>query len=72
MQTCLYMKIFLFRESLLEGTDHILAGFSRLFCLVPYEVISIDLWNQVMPHWMEAIRHDIPPERMSELRIIFR
>lgn len=51
---------------------HIKEGFNRLFCLVPYEIITVDLWNHVIPHWLEAIVTSVPSEEWSEFRITLR
>ncbi|KAK3873352.1 hypothetical protein Pcinc_021639 [Petrolisthes cinctipes] len=56
-------------DTLATRTDHIKEGFNRLFCLVPYEVVTPQLWNRVMPHWMEAIHNDIPEEELVDLKI---
>ncbi|ODN04336.1 Protein unc-79 [Orchesella cincta] len=53
-------------------TFHLREGFNRLFCLVPYEVISPEIWSQIMPHWMEAMASEVPEEEMGELKIILR
>lgn len=47
-------------------------GFNRLFCLVPYEIITVDLWNDVIPRWLEAICSTVPSDEWIEFRIILR
>jgi len=42
----------------------------RLFCLVPYEIITTDIWDYIMPHWMEAITNDVPEKELPELKMI--
>lgn len=49
---------------------HIKDGFSRLFCLVPYEIISLEIWECIMPHWMEAIRNEVAESELSQLKIL--
>nr|XP_045612898.1 protein unc-79 homolog isoform X4 [Procambarus clarkii] len=56
-------------DTLATRTDHIKEGFNRLFCLVPYELITVQVWDRVMPHWMEAIHNEIPEEELPELKI---
>lgn len=51
---------------------HIKEGFSRLFCLVPYEIITLDLWNDVVPRWLESMVTTVPPDEWVEFRIILR
>ncbi|KAF4533554.1 hypothetical protein B566_EDAN001039 [Ephemera danica] len=45
-------------NSLTSRSSHLRAGLNRLLCLVPYEVVTPDIWSQVMPHWMEALVSD--------------
>ncbi|XP_037086283.1 protein unc-79 homolog [Pollicipes pollicipes] len=57
-------------DGLVSKTQHIQEGFHRLFCLVPYDIISADLWNHIMPNWLEAILQDVPEDELPELKII--
>ncbi|XP_012272273.1 protein unc-79 homolog [Orussus abietinus] len=57
-------------ETLASRTSHLKDGLNRLFCLVPYEVITTDVWDYVMPHWMEAMVNDVPENELHELKII--
>ncbi|XP_059468536.1 protein unc-79 homolog isoform X3 [Neocloeon triangulifer] len=45
-------------ETLSGKSSHLKAGLNRLLCLVPYEVVTPEIWDQVMPHWMEALVSD--------------
>nr|XP_018900718.1 PREDICTED: protein unc-79 homolog isoform X2 [Bemisia tabaci] len=51
-------------------TAHLKNGLNRLFCLVPYEVISSEIWDEVMPFWMEAIVKDVPDKDLCELKML--
>ncbi|CAN8031368.1 unnamed protein product, partial [Ixodes persulcatus] len=51
-------------------TDQIKEGFKTLLCLVPYDIINREVWEYIMPHWMEAFRFEIPEEELSELKIL--
>ncbi|CAL7949507.1 unnamed protein product [Xylocopa violacea] len=57
-------------ETLASRTSHLKDGLNRLFCLVPYEVITPDVWDYVMPHWMEAMVNDVPEHELHELKMI--
>ncbi|XP_026830601.1 protein unc-79 homolog, partial [Ooceraea biroi] len=57
-------------ETLASRTSHLKDGLHRLFCLIPYEVITSDVWDYVMPHWMEAVVNDVPEHELHELKII--
>jgi hypothetical protein len=39
-------------------SSNLKAGLNRLLCLVPYDVVTPEIWDQVMPHWMEALVSD--------------
>lgn len=60
----------IFRDTLASRTSHLKDGLNRLFCLVPYEVITQEIWDYVMPHWMEAVVNDVPETELLELKII--
>lgn len=51
---------------------HIKEGFNRLFCLVPYEIITVDLWNDIVPRWLESMVTTVPSDEWIEFRIILR
>lgn len=48
---------------------HIKEGFKRLLCLVPYDMITADIWAYIMPYWMESFRYDLAEDELSELKI---
>ncbi|EDX12356.1 GD20123 [Drosophila simulans] len=56
-------------ETLASRTSHLKEGLQRLICLVPYEVITSEIWDYVMPHWMEAITNDVAEKELNELKI---
>lgn len=57
-------------DTLASRTCHLKEGLQRLICLVPYEVITSEIWDIVMPHWMEAITNDVPEKELNELKIV--
>ncbi|XP_031336357.1 protein unc-79 homolog [Photinus pyralis] len=57
-------------DTLASRTSHLKDGLNRLFCLIPYEVITQEIWDYIMPHWMEAIVNDVPEKELAELKII--
>lgn len=58
-------------DTLASKTCHLKEGLQRLICLVPYEVIiTSEIWDIVMPHWMEAITNDVPEKELCELKIV--
>lgn len=57
-------------DTLASRTSHLKEGLQRLICLVPYDVITSEIWDIVMPHWMEAITNDVPEKELIELKIV--
>jgi len=51
-------------------TNQIKEGFKQLLCLVPYDIITAEVWSYIMPYWMECFRHEIPEEELAELKIL--
>lgn len=48
---------------------HIKEGFKRLLCLVPYDIITADIWAYIMPFWMESFRFELAEDELGELKI---
>ena len=59
-------------ETHCQKAVHIKEGFNRLFRLVPYEIITVDLWNEVIPRWLEAIVTTVPSDEWVEFRNTLR
>jgi hypothetical protein len=53
-----------------DNAHQIKEGFKRLLCLVPYDIITDDVWDEIMPHWMECFRHEVPENELNELKIL--
>lgn len=53
-----------------DTAHQIKEGFKRLLCLVPYDIITDDVWDEIMPYWMECFRHEVPENELSELKIL--
>ncbi|RWS30132.1 protein unc-79-like protein [Leptotrombidium deliense] len=51
-------------------TNQIKEGFKQLLCLVPYDIITVDVWSYIMPYWMECFRHEVTQEELAELKIL--
>ncbi|XP_046839871.1 protein unc-79 homolog isoform X2 [Xenia sp. Carnegie-2017] len=43
-------------------------GLYRICCLIPYNLIPQEVWERIMPEWMNAIRSGVPPERLREFK----
>ncbi len=66
-----YAKIGGHWDMLLPKIDHIKEGLVRFFCLVPYDLITLEVWERVMSHWMEAINKEARREELPELKGVF-
>lgn len=64
--------MFIYRETLASRTAHLKYGLDRLFCLVPYEIITPEIWDYVMPHWMNAITGYVPMHDLQKLNLTLR
>jgi hypothetical protein len=60
------------RDTLVSRTSHLKEGLNRLFSLVPYEIITSEIWDYVMPNWMEAMVNDVPEKEQHELKNLLR
>ena len=43
----------------------------RFFCLIPFDVITLEVWNKAMAHWMEAINQEVSRDALQELQTVF-
>lgn len=63
---------FFSRDMLASKTVHLKNGLNRFFCLIPYEVITTEVWDYVMPHWLTSIVRDVPEKELGELKMLLR
>jgi len=66
-----YAKVGGHWDLLLPKIDHIKEGLVRFFCLVPYDLITLDVWDRVMSRWMEAINREVTRDELLELKSVF-
>ncbi|XP_074643701.1 protein unc-79 homolog [Tubulanus polymorphus] len=57
-------------DTLSSRTSQIKEGLNRLFCLIPYDIVTFNVWDYVMPYWLEAIRTEIPEDELPELKVL--
>lgn len=60
------------RDTQASRTCHLKEGLHQLLCLVPYEVVSVEIWEHIMPRWLEAIVKDVAPREMHHLKLLLR
>ncbi|CAH2985737.1 unnamed protein product [Chilo suppressalis] len=56
-------------DNLASKAHHLKDGLNRLYCLIPYGIITQSIWDYIMPAWMEAICTDVPEKELMELKI---
>ncbi|XP_053376174.1 protein unc-79 homolog isoform X2 [Mercenaria mercenaria] len=65
-----YARVGGFWDTLATRTTQIKEGLNCFFCLVPYDIISYQIWDYVIPYWMEAIRTEVPTEDLHLLKVL--
>ncbi|KAI5736841.1 hypothetical protein M8J76_007669 [Diaphorina citri] len=65
-----YAKVGGHWDMLVSRTSHLKNGLNRFFCLVPYTTYTLEIWDHVMPYWLEAIVKDVPEKELSELKLL--
>ncbi|XP_046972206.1 protein unc-79 homolog [Vanessa cardui] len=56
-------------DTLASKAHHLRDGLNRLYCLIPYGIITQSIWDYIMPAWMEAICSDVPEKELLELKV---
>ncbi|XP_053615401.1 protein unc-79 homolog isoform X1 [Plodia interpunctella] len=56
-------------DNLASKAHHLKDGLNRLYCLIPYGIITQSIWDYIMPAWMEAICTDVPEKELMELKV---
>lgn len=65
-----YAKVGGHWDMLVSKTSHLKNGLNRFFCLVPYTTYTLEIWDHVMPYWLEAIVKDVPEKELWELKLL--
>ncbi|XP_025104233.1 protein unc-79 homolog isoform X4 [Pomacea canaliculata] len=65
-----YSRVGGFWETLCTRTTQIKEGLNCFFCLVPYNIITFEIWDYVMPYWLESIRMEVPEDELMELKVL--
>ncbi|XP_063832700.1 protein unc-79 homolog [Ostrinia nubilalis] len=56
-------------ENLASKTIHLKDGLNRLYCLIPYGIVTQSIWDIIMPTWMESICNEVPERELLDLKI---
>lgn len=47
-------------------------GLHKLFAMMPYDVITLSMWNRLIPEWMQSICELLEDDDFSEFKILLR
>lgn len=61
-----------YREMLVSHTSHLKSGLNKIYCLTQYNLITQEVWDAIMPHWLEAVVQDVTEKELSELKMTIR
>ncbi|CAH8437681.1 unnamed protein product [Dicrocoelium dendriticum] len=59
-------------DTLCNRTTQVKQGLSRLGSLIPYDIITFEVWDFVMPYWLESIRTEVPRAEYFELEVLLK
>nr|VZI40186.1 unnamed protein product [Spirometra erinaceieuropaei] len=57
-------------DTLCGKTAVVKHGLSRIGSLIPYDIMTFETWDYIIPYWLEAIRTEVKPDDYRELEII--
>ncbi|EJW70973.1 hypothetical protein WUBG_18120 [Wuchereria bancrofti] len=47
-------------------------GLYKLLAIMPYDIITLSMWNRLIPQWMQSICDLMEDDDFSEFKILFR
>ncbi|KAH8860667.1 Protein unc-79 like [Schistosoma japonicum] len=59
-------------DAISDHLSRIKHGLSRIGSLIPYDIITFETWDFVMPYWLESIRTEVPRADYPELEILLK
>ncbi|XP_067032005.1 protein unc-79 homolog isoform X2 [Acropora muricata] len=65
-----YVKVGGYWESVSSKVRQHMEGLHRLCCLVPHNLITPEVWDVIMPLWIEAIKADVPPDELGRFKVL--
>jgi DUF1680 family protein len=54
---------------LVSQTSHLKNGLNKIYCLTQYNLITQEVWDLIMPHWLEAVVQDVTEKELPELKM---
>ena len=65
-----YAKVGGMWDKLSSRQEQVHEGLSKILTLIPYEIISLEVWSTIMPEWMETICSELSDKELNELKMI--
>ncbi|VDP73574.1 unnamed protein product [Echinostoma caproni] len=59
-------------DALCDRTTQVKHGLSRIGSLIPYDIVTFETWDFVMPYWLETIRTEVPRSEYFELEVLLK
>ncbi|XP_006811597.2 LOW QUALITY PROTEIN: protein unc-79 homolog [Saccoglossus kowalevskii] len=63
-----YAKVGGHWETLSSTLCQLEEGINRILALTPYNIVSFEVWDYIMPHWVEAIYNDVSEDDLMKLQ----
>ncbi|OUC42974.1 hypothetical protein D917_10138 [Trichinella nativa] len=57
-------------DKLSKRSDQLKDGLSKILALIPYDLISFDTWERIMPDWFDVMSNEIPESDLPELKVL--
>ncbi|XP_068682061.1 protein unc-79 homolog isoform X2 [Montipora foliosa] len=65
-----YVKVGGCWDSVSSKVRQHMEGLHRLCCLVPHNLVTPEVWDEIMPLWMEAIKSDVSPDELGRFKVL--
>ncbi|XP_075261500.1 protein unc-79 homolog isoform X3 [Convolutriloba macropyga] len=66
-----YARIGRHWDSLESRTHQIRQGLHTIYCLMPYNVITPEVWGSVVPHWLDMVSTQVEEKELDDLKFVF-
>ncbi|CAF3245537.1 unnamed protein product [Rotaria socialis] len=67
-----YAKVGGIWETMANRTTQVIECLNKLYDLMPDGIITYEIWDYIMPYWMESIRLEVPENDLTNLNLLFR
>ncbi|KAF6029857.1 hypothetical protein EB796_011855 [Bugula neritina] len=59
-------------ERLSSRTDQVKEGLQKLIMLGPYDIVSFEVWDYIMPYWIESIRTELSLKERETIKSLLK